>query len=198
MVALVRHSQWKQGATDRPDLTPPRQSSTLHPLDSVDTRSFVGAHSSEYALLDYSSATFKSAEMHHVGIAHAVSFAWLKNSEPLYGYLRGRAAVGTDPMGLCTPSVPSQVCDRANKGTRITTSCVEECCLEYGLLWGAGGPFYLRFGCIDCIRWGGRFRTRGWVCSTAKTMGMYVEYLWFGDFFSHAGQCFEGVGVAGL
>jgi len=32
MVALVRHSQWKQGATDRPDLTPPRQSSTLHPI----------------------------------------------------------------------------------------------------------------------------------------------------------------------
>ena len=32
MVALVRHSRRKRGATDRPDLTPPRQSSTLHPM----------------------------------------------------------------------------------------------------------------------------------------------------------------------
>jgi len=35
MVALVRHSRRKRGATDRPDLTPPRQSSTLHAKDKL-------------------------------------------------------------------------------------------------------------------------------------------------------------------
>ena len=51
MARLVRHSQRKRGATDRPDLTPPRQTSTL---PTVKILELMGKRAKEQALAEES------------------------------------------------------------------------------------------------------------------------------------------------
>jgi RHS repeat-associated protein len=167
------------------------------PIDTVETRSYIGAFSYAYAIADHVDGFERSWELAILGTATPVSFAWLLDLEPSYSYLRGKVSSGRDPMGLCDPPSPSQVCDKANLGKRIVTNCFEDCCLEYCVLSGSGGFFHMRIGTVLCVRWGMRERTRGFTCGRTRFgTSFHYWYIWEPDLFSWPGKCSDTMTVA--